>query len=585
MKTAISFFIRLALALLLVAGIRAASAATQIVGYVTITNTPAGLTSNLVVNIGAADARNWTNSAAGAPATSIQITNSTAASATNLVAHLSAYPVYSAGSGTPQLLATLNSTNTSVVNLYAPENTNLTVSFGGLWARVVYVTNTYADGVPISNRTNSMSSTARTNAENSIVNLLAANRATNALPLATLALRNYTDTNTAQTLGNKTLIGPVLSGGRFTTVTNLTGTNVALTNVTLALASVTNGTIDYVRITNAIGINGTVTRLTNGYWTNGVFDVPNTTNLVNYGKAIRSEGTGGNSFQAGSNALASGSLSMAIGNSSVADSANALAVGIGATATNASAVIVGKGARSTGLGQGAVVIGENSIGDVESVSIGVGTEAGTAGIAIGAAAITQATNAVAVGAASGATKDTSSAFGYAATSAFTNSTAVGASATTTAAYQVRLGTSTETVSIPGMLQAASQTNSVLRGTNTLNGRLDLVPRANSALANGYNSDVVLGTNVYLRLSGPSAAWTNVGFRAASAVDGTFHIVQADNPGLSFTILDNSGLDATAANRILTGTGALKNSTNNPVVFKVIYDGSASRWRVFDWPPN
>jgi hypothetical protein len=162
---------------------------------------------------------------------------------------------------------------------------------------------------------------------------------------------------------------------------------------------------------------------------------------------------------------------------------------------------------------------------------------------------------------------------------------LGIGATATEAYQIRIGTSAETLSVPGLITSPVATNSIWRGTNTLNGRLDLVPRSNSALANGYNSDVVLGTNVYIRLSGPSAAWTNVGFRAAAAVDGTFHIVQADNPGLSFTILDNSGLDATAANRILTGTGALKNSTNNPVVFKVIYDGSASRWRLFDWPPN
>jgi hypothetical protein len=159
------------------------------------------------------------------------------------------------------------------------------------------------------------------------------------------------------------------------------------------------------------------------------------------------------------------------------------------------------------------------------------------------------------------------------------------SGSTTPVGRLHIG-DTGFLTISNVLQVmAGITNSALRGTNTLNGRLDLVPRANSSLANGYNSDVVLGTNVYLRLSGPSAAWTNVGFRAASAVDGTFHIVQADNPGLSFTILDNSGLDATAANRILTGTGALKSSTNNPVVFKVIYDGAASRWRVFDWPPN
>lgn len=583
MKQTLFFLLRLMVALLIMLGARQARAATEITAYVWVTNTPAGLSSNIVVNIGAADTRYWTNDATAAPSVNIQITNSTAASATNLYLHLNSYPVYSAGAGTPQLAVYQNTTNTSVLNLVAPNNTNITVTFGGLWARVWYVTNTYADGVPILNRTNSMSAAARTNAENAIINLLAVNRPTNVIPINATFLRNYADTNTAQTLGNKTLVGPVLSGGQWTTITNLTGTNVALTNVTMFLLTVTNGTLDYVRLTNVIGLNGTVHRLTNGYWTNGVFDKPITTNLINYGNAIRSEGSGGNSFQAGSNATASGSMSMAIGNGSVSSGVNSLALGIDALATNDAGIAIGKGART--VGGSSVIAGENAIGYYESVSIGAGTEGGPAGVAIGAGAITQSTNAVAIGAASGATNVGSVAIGFAAVSEHTNSTAIGPGATTTAAYQVRLGTAAETVSIPGMLQAVSQTNSVLRGTNTLNGRLDLVPRANSALANGYNSDVVLGTNVYLRLSGPSAAWTNVGFRAASAVDGTFHVVQADNPGLSFTILDNSGLDATAANRIMTGTGALKNSTNNPVLFKVIYDGSASRWRVFDWPPN
>ena len=78
MKTAIQKLLTVALML----GCIGAQAATQIVGYVTITNTPAGLSSNIVVNIGSADTRYWTNSVLAAPTTSIQTTNSTAASAT-----------------------------------------------------------------------------------------------------------------------------------------------------------------------------------------------------------------------------------------------------------------------------------------------------------------------------------------------------------------------------------------------------------------------------------------------------------------------------------------------------------------------
>lgn len=138
-----------------------------------------------------------------------------------------------------------------------------------------------------------------------------------------------------------------------------------------------------------------------------------------------------------------------------------------------------------------------------------------------------------------------------------------------------------------VLHSSKQTNattmgtaardSTLTGTNVINGRIDLIAGNRTTLANGYNSGTILGTNVYLRMSGPSAAYTNAGF--AAAVDGSWHKLQFDNPGLSYTILDNSGLDAVAANRILTGTGGLINSTNNPVFVEVIYDAVNTKWRV------
>ena len=348
-------------------------------------------------------------------------------------------------------------------------------------------------------------------------------------------------------------------------------TNALATNSTTASNFITKGASPPQYITSELRISGNVNNGT------GNFSV---SNLVNSGNALRSSGSGGNSLQVGSNAVASGSHSMAIGNDAVANSANALALGIGAIATNASVVAVGKSAYGTG--QGAVVIGENSLAAVEGVSIGAGTEAGSAGIAIGAGAITQATNAVAVGSASGATKDTSTAIGYAATAAYTNSTAVGASATTTAAYQVRLGTATETVSIPGMLHVSGTvTNATLRGTNIINGQTVFTPTSNTGLANGYNSAVAVAA-AYVKFSGPSAAYTNVGFSAANIMNGRRHLCQFDNPGLSLTILHDSGLDAGDTNRIYTGTGALINSTNNPAFLDMIYDTAVSRWRVISF---
>lgn len=125
------------------------------------------------------------------------------------------------------------------------------------------------------------------------------------------------------------------------------------------------------------------------------------------------------------------------------------------------------------------------------------------------------------------------------------------------------------------------TNGVTSGTNKVDARLDFTSRANTALANGNNSGIVLGSNVYVRLSGASAAFTNAGFVAEQ--DGSFHILQIENPANNMTLLDASGLEATTANRLLLSgaSGGQLNFTNNPVMLPVIYDGTASRWRIIN----
>jgi len=561
-----------------------ANAATEITAWVLITNTPAGLSSNLTANIGSADTRYSTNNAAATPSVTFQITNSTAATRTNLHAHLNAYPVYSAGAGSPQLVVNLNATNTSMLDFIAPLNTNITVTFGGNWAYVVYFTNTFNDSPPILAKTNAMSAMARTNAENSIVNLLAQNRSTNALPTNSTFLRNYTDTNTPQTVANKTLVNPVVTGGRWTGFTNAVGTNLLATNVIASQVAVYTGVDDAVRITNGVAIHGTVYRLLGGYYTNGVWDRPLTTNLINYGDAIRSEGTGGNSLQVGSNAQATASLAMAIGNGTIASNTSATIVGNSSYSLSGSASVFGNssfaGNQSSAFGQGVNASGPSAA--AFGAGANAGTNVGSSVFGAGATAFynpasRHGNSVTAIGTSSRASDTNASAFGASSVSDYVDSTAIGAGSATTAANQVMVGRSTETVVVPGVLSAASQTNSVLRGTSVINGRVDFTPGSRTGLANGYNSGTILGTNVYLRMSGPSAAYTNAGF--AAAVDGTFHILQFDNPGLSYTILPDSGLEVTPANRILTGTGGLVNSTNQPAMFGVLYDGSATRWRL------
>lgn len=122
----------------------------------------------------------------------------------------------------------------------------------------------------------------------------------------------------------------------------------------------------------------------------------------------------------------------------------------------------------------------------------------------------------------------------------------------------------------------SLTNTQLRGTNTVRGDLSFDARVNVDAANGNNTGLLLGTNVYLRIMGPSAAYTNGGFVAERA--GAYHILQMTNPAITCVIV-NDALDGTAENRILTGTGADLVLTNNPAFLQIIYDGAASRWRV------
>jgi hypothetical protein len=173
-----------------------------------------------------------------------------------------------------------------------------------------------------------------------------------------------------------------------------------------------------------------------------------------------------------------------------------------------------------------------------------------------------------------------SAFGTGSTVTHNDSTAIGKTATSTTTNQIRLGTSSDTISAPGIYAAPVTTNATLRGTNIINGRVDFTSRANTALANGNNAGVVLGTNVYVRLSGNTASATINGI--AAEFDGSWHIAEFSNPVNSLIIADNSGTDPTAANRIRTGTGADVTFTNNPVVLQFIYNASDARWKIANW---
>jgi hypothetical protein len=126
------------------------------------------------------------------------------------------------------------------------------------------------------------------------------------------------------------------------------------------------------------------------------------------------------------------------------------------------------------------------------------------------------------------------------------------------------------------LTNAAIRDATVTGTNILNGRLALTRRENSSPVNGDNAGVILGTNVTISITGPTTIGAYAGF--ASEPSDTWHLVRFSG-AVTNLIRNQSGLDATAANRIITGTGADLSLTNEPSWIQMIYNGSSSRWEV------
>lgn len=479
---------------------------------ITVTNPP--VTGNsLTVNSSTRIATNQTASLFFA-------TNSTVNnSATNLFLHIAANPF-----GSPRMI--LQWANTNQIRLIGQIGQVITATTNGLWATLTLSTQSGPTTLnAVYPFANIVGDTNRTNQASQFVSGMSA-YATQSFATSAVALANH------MTLG-------VAPGGIIQTAQTakvfwkLEGTNI--------------GTIyagKYVAPTN---IN------------------PITSNLVNYGNAIRSEGLGGVSLQVGSNALAQGLRGVAIGNSAYSTNNDAVAVGTDATAEGVSMLAVGNGAKATN-GSTSTAIGNGAVATINSsTAVGNAASAATyAGTAVGSSAIAAGTNSTALGAEANTSE------------LHENSVAIGATATTTTNNQVRLGTASHVVSIPGRLETGSLTNTTLRGINTLNGGLIVTARINGNAANGNNTGLLLGTNYHVTIMGPSAAYTNGGFVAEP--DGSRHTVQLTNP-VATCLIVNDALDGTAANRILTGTGADLLLTNNPAFMEIRYDGGAAKWRV------
>ena len=457
---------------------------------ISITNIPAGASSNLTIN---GTTRYWTNDVNNAPATSIMATNTTAMAATNLVNQLTKYPV--------SFFALLS--QDTPTNVIIKSRTALTISLTAGWGTVTFVTNT-------------------TPTEVHFTLPITVHSATNQTNLATWAAESLEFSSTSLKMH-----WPIMAQ-----VVGLTNNNVLSgTN------SLRDGGWTRASITNLTTLSGTLGRTTNGYNTNGVFDSPILTNGVNRGNAFSSPGSGSGSEQFGAGAQATGPSSLAI----------------------------------FGLASG-----------VASIAIGSGSESGGGNdIALGTGSASNATNGVAIGnqANINVSAENGIAIGTGATvsSNDTNSIAIGYQAVTTETNQIMIASASGKVRIPGQLQVTgTQTNTTFTGTNIWQGDIAYARTNNTGLANGNNAGIVINDRTYLKLSGPSAAFTINGI--AGGRDGRRILLQ-NSTTFTLTIANNSGTDPVDANRIYTGTGADVTSTNTPGFVELIYDSATSRWGI------
>jgi hypothetical protein len=131
------------------------------------------------------------------------------------------------------------------------------------------------------------------------------------------------------------------------------------------------------------------------------------------------------------------------------------------------------------------------------------------------------------------------------------------------------------------------TNTVNTGTLTVNTNASIAGvttvaeqrwpvYANSGLAAGANAAVALGGKSYVRLSGPTGAFSIAG--VAGGADGRMVILE-NVAAYDMTILNESGLESTAGNRVLTGAVGGDIAIASGACVSLVYNAGSSRWKV------
>lgn len=536
-----------AAALLLLCG-GAAAADFYTVLTVTVTNQVNGIATNgtdTLTVIG--DTRRATNNIASSPSTLWLGTNAQLRAATNLYNHLALYPFGSAGTR-----LSLQWLNTNQFRLIGQNNQVVAGSAGGVWGTVVSTNYPVTNRVTMFSPATAASPTTQTNFGNAIADYL--NVGQTFLNQTAAALSNFLSLNQPQTAANKTLQTSSLVGGSIVGVTNLTGSNIIGSNVVLLTFVLYGGSIS-----NLTALEGIVSRLVGGYYTNGIFDRGIFTNSVfhgsNYfgGAAISLVGLGVDNF-----------------------------VSLTSTSTVAAFGPLQGFYRSDGPAD--AVDANDVLGNI--AFLGYGTTSYTAGARIRAYAEETFTDT------SGA-----SSLRFETTPSGANLTVVRMRVESDGTVRI-FGTNTVNQLIATNLTALAGSLSnlvfnVLTGSNlvvqdfhsTGSNRFDLaISRTvtnNTTLANGVNL-VDPGFKSYVKVSGPTAAYSID--KITRGYNGR-EIEFQKNDSYTLTIADESGSGGgTDADRVRTGTGGNVTITNNPGSFFIRYDSDISRW-VLKWRTN
>ena len=116
------------------------------------------------------------------------------------------------------------------------------------------------------------------------------------------------------------------------------------------------------------------------------------------------------------------------------------------------------------------------------------------------------------------------------------------------------------------------------GAVNINGNLT-VTKNSVAAVNGANNDLIIGDYAFIKITGPTAAFSITGFTnnvaTTAPVDGE-NVIIYNSTASTMTIANNTG--STAANRILTNTGANVNA--HCATFT--YDSGQSLWILVSW---